>query len=214
MSALSLFSGNGRRSLLGGVGRRFAGGFSLADIEHKNMNALPRLPVPKFDDTIERYLGSVGPLTTSDQFTEHEALVRDFQKSAGPILHEKLLAMDEQNAAGGSYPHSYIESDWDEMYFGGRWALPINSNPFYILKRDGNSGTEKQVPRTARFVTAALKWVRKLREPGSDYFSSTESHSGLEPDKATGCMSQYHLQFGTGRVPNRGRDVLKTDQGE
>jgi hypothetical protein len=98
------------------------------------------------------------------------------------------------------------------MYFGGRWSLPINSNPFYILKRDTNSGTETQVPRTARFVTAALKWVRKLRQPGSDFYSSAESHSGLEPDKAKGCMSQYHLQFGTGRVPKQGRDVLNTDQ--
>jgi hypothetical protein len=141
------------------------------------------------------------------------------------------MSLDEQNAAAGAYPHSYIEryitpfhrshdetylfpfvllppasclllftlSDWDEMYFGGRWALPINSNPFYILKRDSNSGTETQVPRTARFVTSALKWVRKIR-------------GGLEADKAKGCMSQYHLQFGTGRVPNQGRDVLNTDQ--
>jgi hypothetical protein len=70
--------------------RSFAGGFSLTDMESKNILDLPRLTVPELDDTMERYLASVGPLTTPDQFAEHEKLVRDFQSSAGPVLQEKV----------------------------------------------------------------------------------------------------------------------------
>ena len=89
-----------------------------------------------------------------------------------------------------------FRSDWDAMYFAGRWAIPINSNPFYVIKRaPGDSST--QIPRAANFITRALKWVRKLN--GGE----------LEADK--GCMSQYHLQFGTGRVAKEGRRTLNTD---
>ena len=56
----------------------------------QNPLALPRLPIPALDDTIERYLQSVRPLTTLDEYTNHESLVRDFQQSIGQSLQDKV----------------------------------------------------------------------------------------------------------------------------
>ena len=70
--------------------------------------------------------------------SRREAAAKDREASeaakatAGPALHEALVARDTADADRGGYPYSYIESDWDDMYFAGRWALPINSNPYFI----------------------------------------------------------------------------------
>jgi hypothetical protein len=157
------------------------------------------LPIPELDDTLSRYLQTIQPLTTPDEFTGHESLVRDFQKSTGLILHEKLVAKDTADAASGGYPFSYIEKQWDDMYFGGRWETPINSNPFYLLNSapDSHAHLNAQIPRAAAFITSSLNWWRKIRT------------GNLEFDR--GDMTGYALQFGTGRVARPGRDELRSD---
>jgi hypothetical protein len=125
-----------------------------------NYNNLPRLPIPALDDTIERYLRSIQPLGTDPaELATHTALVRDFQATTGPKLHEELVALDAASAASGGFPFSYIESQWDDMYYGGRWAIPINSNAFYLLNDTPN---QEQISRSAQFVASSLKWIAKL----------------------------------------------------
>ena len=102
------------------------------------------------------------------------------------------------------------------MYFGGRWEIPINSNPFYILNGapDSSSHLNAQLPRAAAFVTSSLNWWRKIKTGACVQrvvHSSLKSSiaGGLEPDN--GDMSQYPLQFGSGRVAKKGRDELISD---
>ena len=56
------------------------------------------------------------------------------RSSAGPLLQGKLLALESARVSSNEYPFSYKEHHWDDMYLGGRWALPVNSNPFYLLR--------------------------------------------------------------------------------
>ena len=157
------------------VSRRALGTIA-ADLLTKNPLNLPRLPIPALDDTVERYLASVRPLTTPDEFTSHESLVRDFQQTTGKILHDKLVQRDAADAASGQYPFSYIERDWDDMYLGGRWSIPINSNPFYVLNPapESHAHLNAQIPRAAAFVTSSINYWRKVKTGPQRLFNTRQ----------------------------------------
>ena len=44
----------------------------------------PRLPIPKLEDTCNRYLDAQKPLLTPEQYEETKCLVEKFQKHEGP----------------------------------------------------------------------------------------------------------------------------------
>ena len=61
-------------------------------------DSLPRLPIPKLEDTCRRYLDTQKPLLTPEQYEETKQLVDKFQKREGPgtcmfndflMLHKK-----------------------------------------------------------------------------------------------------------------------------
>ena len=45
--------------------------------------SLPRLPIPKLEDTCSRYLDAVAPVTSLEQFSKTEALVAEFLQEGG-----------------------------------------------------------------------------------------------------------------------------------
>ena len=56
-----------------------------------NDETLPDLPVPNLKDTLNRYLDSVKPHVTEDEFLTTTDIVENFEKNEGPILHQRLL---------------------------------------------------------------------------------------------------------------------------
>ncbi|KAG9460362.1 hypothetical protein GDO78_022355, partial [Eleutherodactylus coqui] len=56
-----------------------------------------RLPVPKLEDTIKRYLNAQRPLLDDEQFRKTEQLAHNFQSGVGKQLHEELVLQDQQN---------------------------------------------------------------------------------------------------------------------
>lgn len=55
--------------------------------------SLPRLPIPKLEDTCSRYLLALKPLLTNDQFEKTEHIVRKFQND-GISLNTELQTID------------------------------------------------------------------------------------------------------------------------
>ena len=54
-------------------------------------NDLPPLPLPDLKDTLSTYLESLRPLLTSEEeFTEVETIVKEFENGIGQELHERL----------------------------------------------------------------------------------------------------------------------------
>lgn len=51
---------------------------------------LPSLPLPSLANTLNKYLDTVRPHATEEEFAATEALVREFENGQGKILHEKL----------------------------------------------------------------------------------------------------------------------------
>uniref|UniRef100_A0A9L0J651 Carnitine O-palmitoyltransferase 2, mitochondrial n=1 Tax=Equus asinus TaxID=9793 RepID=A0A9L0J651_EQUAS len=60
-------------------------------------DSLPRLPIPKLEDTIRRYLNAQKPLLDDSQFRKTEQLCKSFESGIGKELHEQLVAQDKQN---------------------------------------------------------------------------------------------------------------------
>ena len=56
-----------------------------------NDETLPDLPVPNLKDTLNRYLDSVKPHVTEDEFLTTTDIVENFEKNEGQILHQRLL---------------------------------------------------------------------------------------------------------------------------
>lgn len=163
----------------------------------QNEYVLPRLPVPQLHETLQRYLESVKPLVSAQEWAAHAELVAQFESGEGRTLQEHLLKRELSQAMSKSYPFSYIEADWDQMYLGGRYENPINVNPSYGLVDETEGNLKGMVPRTAAFVRSAIKWWGKVKS------------SELEPDHKQ-CMSSFARQFGTARVPKKDSDVLES----
>ena len=159
------------------------------DMLCSNPGKVDRLPIPDLDHTMDRYLQSVRAVVADDtEFMKHAAVTREFWETDGPELHADVIRRDKRHTAEGEYPFSYIEDSWDNMYRNGRWALPINSNPFYMLKDSPDPNQQEQCARAARFVTSAAKWARKLLRGGMEFDGT--------------CMSQFPLQ-----VSNQSREL-------
>ena len=54
-------------------------------------DSLPRLPIPKLEDTCRRYLDAQKPLLTPKQYEETKELVDKFQKREGPGMFNGLF---------------------------------------------------------------------------------------------------------------------------
>ena len=63
-------------------------------------DSLPRLPIPKLEDTCRRYLDAQKPLLTPEQYEETKQLVDKFQKREGPgtcMLNDFLMLHKKDN---------------------------------------------------------------------------------------------------------------------
>lgn len=55
-----------------------------------NQDSLPKLPIPDLEDTCRRHLEALVALQTPREHEDTKAAVRDFLKTDGPVLQEKL----------------------------------------------------------------------------------------------------------------------------
>ncbi|XP_043986286.1 carnitine O-palmitoyltransferase 2, mitochondrial isoform X1 [Gambusia affinis] len=208
---------------------------SSADYLHQSVvpsmhyqKSLPRLPVPKLEDTIRRYLAAQKPLLDDGQFTTTEKVAQDFQNGVGKQLHEELVAQDKANKHT-----SYISGPWFDMYLSARDSVVLNFNPFMSFNPDPKTGYNEQLVRSTNMVCSAVRFMKTLRagllEPevfhlnpaksDTDSFknfirwvpSSLSWYGAYMVNAYPLDMSQYFRLFNSTRIPKRGRDELLTD---
>mmetsp|Transcript_23370 Transcript_23370/g.37293 ORF Transcript_23370/g.37293 Transcript_23370/m.37293 type:complete len:624 (-) Transcript_23370:4333-6204(-) len=172
--------------------------YTVEGLYDGNLTNVPSLPLPQVEDTLKRYLETVRPLTTDEEFEKSKKLAAEFVDTVGPTLQEKLRDL----TAHHGYPYSYIEEFWDEMYQGGRWPAMIHVNPFLSLKDSPDPAKQDQITRAAEFASAATRWWLKV--VNGDLEADMERDTQL-------CMYGYGLVFGATRVPKIGRDVMATN---
>lgn len=187
--------------------------------------SLPRLPIPKLENTCERYLASLKPLLDQESFDKSSGIVKSFETTIGPELQQLLIAQDK------SQKHtSYISAPWFEMYLSDRQPLPINYNPLLIMTPHQSPAMNNQRLQATNFVISSLRFMRSLRAQmlGPEVFHMNPKESDTEkyrkiirmtPSVISTYvsylfkaypldMSQYEGLFGATRIPEKGKDRI------
>ncbi|XP_056133382.1 carnitine O-palmitoyltransferase 2, mitochondrial [Lampris incognitus] len=228
---------NSRAASLSVDRRRFSGkNGSSAEYLHQSLvpsmhyqKSLPRLPIPKLEDTIRRYLAAQRPLLNDDQFSATEKQAQDFQSGDGKQLHEELVAQDKKNKHT-----SYISAPWFDMYLSARESVVLNFNPFMSFKPDPNTEYNDQLVRGTNMVCSAVRFMKTLRagllEPEVFHLNPAKSdtvnfkklirwvpsalswYGAYMVNAYPLDMSQYFRLFNSTRIPKHGRDELYTDE--
>ena len=187
--------------------------------------SLPRLPIPKLENTCDRYLASLKPLLDDDSYAKSEKLVKDFQGTVGPQLQSLLQAKDKAQKHT-----SYICEPWFDMYLSDRQPLPINYNPLLIMTPHDNPALNNPRIQATNFVISSLRFMRSLRaqtlEPEVFHLNPKESNTEkyrnimrMTPSAISTYvsylfkaypldMSQYGGLFGATRIPEKGKDRI------
>lgn len=191
--------------------------------------SLPRLPVPKLDETIGRYLAALKPLLDDEQFRTTEKIAEEFKSGVGKQLHKELVAQDKNNKHT-----SYISGPWFDMYLSARDSVVLNFNPFMSFNPDPKAEYNDQLVRATNMVCSAVRFMKTLRagllEPevfhlnpaksDTDQFkkfirwvpSSLSWYGAYMMNAYPLDMSQYFRLFNSTRLPKGGRDELFTDE--
>lgn len=147
--------------------------------------SLPRLPVPKLEDTCKRYLESVQALLSDEDYRRMEGLVKDFQEGPGKKMNRYLYLKSW-------WANNYVTDWWEQyVYLWGRSSIMINSN-YYACDNALFKLTKLPAARAGMLchVLALMKnRIETERLPPM-------VHSGVPL-----CSAQYERLFATTRIP-------------
>jgi carnitine O-acetyltransferase len=150
-------------------------------------DSLPRLPVPSLEETSKRYLKSLHPLLSKEEYAASEKAVSAFSQpgSLGPKLQERLI-----QKAKDPKIKNWIIDWWNEAaYLAYKDPVVPYVSYFYSFRDDRRR--RNPAKRAAAITTAALEFKRQV-DDGS-----------LEPEymrKNPIAMSSYEYMFNCSRV--------------
>jgi carnitine O-acetyltransferase len=167
-------------------------------ILYKHQSALPKLPVPTLEETCKKYLETVKPLVSQQQFQKTVEIVNKFQQDGqmGPILQKRLL----ERAA--STETSWLIDWWNEYaYMGYRDPVVIYVNYFFAFVDD--KLRMDPVKRGASIITGAMQ------------FRDLIINESLLPDATKQgplCSEQYKYLFNACRIPQIPNDITRLSE--
>ena len=150
-------------------------------------DSLPQLPVPTLDETSKRYLKTLHPLLSKDEYAASEKAVAAFNKpgSLGEKLQERLVAR-----AADPKRKNWIADWWnDAAYLTYRDPVVPYVSYFYSFRDDRRR--RNPAKRAAAITTAVLEFKRQVDD------------KSLEPEymrKNPMAMSSYKYLFNCSRV--------------
>lgn len=157
-------------------------------------DSLPRLPVPTLAQTCQKYLKSLHPLLTKEEFAASEKAVSKFEQQASQ-LQDRLIERAEQPEN-----ESWIIDWWNEAgYLAPRDPVVPYVSYFYSFRDDRQR--RNPAKRAAAITTAALEFQKAVLD------------GSLEPEymrKKPMAMSSYKYMFNTSRVPAEPADYPVT----
>ncbi|XP_067935231.1 carnitine O-palmitoyltransferase 2, mitochondrial-like [Watersipora subatra] len=191
--------------------------------------SLPRLPIPKLEDTCSRYLESQKALLSPDVFAQTKNRVDEFQSGVGKDLQEILVKFDKENSHT-----SYITGFWFDMYLKDRRPVLLTHNPFLAFKPLERPELNEQLVRSTNLVMSSLRYCKTLRanllEPSIYHINKAKSDTPFFRRIASWFpksisyywayfwnaypldMSQFPGLFNSTRIPREGKDELFKDE--
>lgn len=155
---------------------------------HSFQGALPHLPLPSLDDTVNKHLISMRPVLSKEEYYKLEKLSETFRKGVGRRLQRYLILKTYMSA-------NFVTDWWEEyIYLRQRTPIMINSN-YYALDTMQEHPTRNQAARAANITYAALQFRRLVdRQEVTPFSISPKS-------KVPFCTMQYERLFNACRVP-------------
>eukprot|EP01117_Protostelium_nocturnum_P008952 TRINITY_DN3214_c0_g1_i1.p1 TRINITY_DN3214_c0_g1~~TRINITY_DN3214_c0_g1_i1.p1 ORF type:complete len:652 (-),score=274.46 TRINITY_DN3214_c0_g1_i1:1092-3047(-) len=156
--------------------------------------SLPSLPVPKLEQTTQKYLHTVRPLVDDAAFEKTKKAVAEFTKENGQgrELQKRLEARAAQPGM-----KNWIAEWWDEYaYMSYRDPVAVYSNYAYMLRDDR---LRRNAPARAAALLRGVLEFRKSLESGD-----------LEPEYSRGApmaMTSYRMMFNSCRHPVKPNDT-------
>jgi carnitine O-acetyltransferase len=121
---------------------------------YASQNTIPHLPVPRLSSTLAKYLESILPLQTREEYAESARTIREFGQSDYAATLQKRL---EDRAAERP---SWLSEWWNDIaYMGYRGRIVPEVNYFYIHKRGLGKGAS-QTERAAALTRAIVEFKK------------------------------------------------------
>ncbi|KAG2182043.1 hypothetical protein INT43_006969 [Umbelopsis isabellina] len=178
---------------------------------------LPRLPVPPLEETCARYLHSLRPLLTENEFNTSEKNVKNFL--ASPLsrqLQQRLIDLDRSSESNWLDDQFWLQKAYHEW----REPLLVNSN-WYMLgvddphhpkdllangaKRSSGDYTYFQARRAAHMIYEGIDFKQILPCTSDADLSALPYSQTLPVEMLKGgkplCMHQYTRVLGVTRIP-------------
>lgn len=160
---------------------------------NRNVQKLPSLPVPKLGDTLKKYLLTVRPFLSDDEYARTTALVRDFEKGQGQQLQVLLEKRAQEHL-------NWLEDWWlNTAYLEYRDPVVVYSSPGLVFPFRKFQTQNDQLKYAAKTLLASLSYKSLI-----DNDKIPVEMMGKNPLD----MIQYKKVFGTCRVPHAKRDKL------
>ncbi|NP_001365416.1 palmitoyl thioesterase CPT1C isoform X5 [Homo sapiens] len=145
--------------------------------------SLPRQPVPSVQDTVRKYLESVRPILSDEDFDWTAVLAQEFLRLQASLLQWYLRLKSW-------WASNYVSDWWEEfVYLRSRNPLMVNSNYYMMAARAGNA------------VHALLLYRHRL------------NRQEIPPTLLMGmrplCSAQYEKIFNTTRIPGVQKDYIR-----
>ncbi|GAA5985189.1 hypothetical protein JCM10908_002561 [Rhodotorula pacifica] len=163
----------------------------------RNQHKLPKLPIPKLDDTLSRLVRSCEALADTPEAAQRvKAKVEAFRTGRGAKLHKLLEKKREQPGV-----RNWLARDWDEQaYMAYRDSVVVNVSYYYGYKRLPQ-GPEKEMEADPAYVAASIATTAlEFRRLVTQGLLEPEL-AGRKPEDGELCMESYKWAFNACRVP-------------
>ncbi|KHN72585.1 Carnitine O-palmitoyltransferase 1, liver isoform [Toxocara canis] len=160
---------------------------------HSFQGALPHLPLPSLQETLQKHLRSMRPICTDEEYDELVELTDKFHKGIGRRLQRYLVIKWILSI-------NYITDWWEEfVYLRQRSPIMINSN-YYGFDTLRHHPTNSQSARAANITYAALTFRRMVERQEVKPFAISPR------TKVPFCTMQYERLFNSCRIPGEETD--------
>ena len=158
---------------------------------------LPKLPVPDLNTSCDRFLASMRPVLSEEEYRNLFCEVIEFKEKEGPILQSYLC----RRAATMT---NWLTDIWLQMaYLSNRKPIAVNVNCYATDRM--NMPTNNPIARGANII----HWVLRFRELLELETLKPQYMQNMIPM----CMESHKNQFCTVRVPCQGMDRMETHKG-
>ncbi|XP_052090934.1 carnitine O-acetyltransferase-like [Mytilus californianus] len=163
------------------IGRMFA-----------QQESLPKLPVPALDATLQKYLRTVRPLVSDEDFEQTKKYVEEFRRSSGPKLQKFL----EERA---TKEVNWLSEWWASVaYLEFRNPVVIHVSPGIVLPKQNYTDTDGQLRFAAKLVAGVLDYKIMVDEQTLEV-----EYMGKNPL----CMTQFYKILSACRTPGLKKDT-------